>query len=333
MDFKKSKTVWFGITTLILAGLIYFAEPSRFLEALISADPLLLLPAFILGFSVFFVFTNTWHEFLTKVGLKSGYAYSFKLFMAGNFLNSVTPLGQFGGEPFMAYVINRNTDISYEKAFSTVLSGDIINGIPALTFIIGGTAYLLLFRSVSDIVLQTAYISFIIMLVGGPLVYLLWFKTGTVENIVLSVIKKISDVLGRGETIVEKFDKKMDGIQEAFEIIGEDPRHLFKTTIIAHLAFIMQIFCLYFILLSLGFNSSFTPLYFVVIISSLANFAPTPGGSGAFEATMAAVLTVFVQVSFATAITASIIFRLTTYWPGILVGYISLLDLENGEEK
>lgn len=54
------------------------------------------------GMSVMLVFGFTWHRFLHKLDIKHSYLESLKLFYSGQFLNSVTLLGQFGGEPAMA---------------------------------------------------------------------------------------------------------------------------------------------------------------------------------------------------------------------------------------
>jgi uncharacterized protein (TIRG00374 family) len=83
-----------------------------------------------------------------------------------------------------------------------------------------------------------------------------------------------------------------------------------------------------FVLLSLGIRPDFTPIYFTVTLSSLASFSPTPGGSGTFEAAFSGLMVFFFEVNIATAVTAAVLFRLTTYWPGLVIGYISLVGLE-----
>jgi len=333
MGSKLKKATWFGVTTAIIAGLIYFADLNKFIEALQSASLPLLVPAFAAGLSVFLVFGYTWHRFLTKVDIEVSYFQSLKLFLAGQFMNSITPLGQFGGEPLMAYIIRRNTDTSYEKAFSTVFSADIVNGIPMLTFVLGGALYLVLFSSINDVILQTVYAGIGLTFLGGVIVYLLWFKAGVIESYILGFLRFFSNFTGLGGFLVQKAEERLDRVQDSFETIGENPRHLFETAVVAHLSFVLQVFCLYFIMLSLGQNVDFTPLYFIIAIAGLANFAPTPGGSGAYEATMAGVLTFFLNIAFPVAITVAILFRLTTYWPGLLVGYLSFLSVENGGKK
>lgn len=328
MDSKKSKILWFSVTTVIFAGLIYFAEPSRFFEAIITAKLRFLIPAFFFGFSIYIVFTNTWHHFLTKVGIKSGYFNSFKLFMSGQFMNSVTPLGQFGGEPFMAYIIKRNTNLSYKEAFSTVLSGDLVNGIPPFTFVIGTAIYLLFFGSLNNIILKTLYAVFLMIAIGVPVIYLIWFKTENIEHIIISAAEKVTRNIGRGEIIVDKLKSKLEGLQEAFDVVGTDPRGVAKTTLIAHFFMVLQVVGLYFVILSLGAEANIAPLFFVVVLSGLANFTPTPGGAGAYEVAMSGLITFFIGLPKSTAITAAILFRLTTYWVGIVIGYFCLVSLE-----
>lgn len=328
MDSKIKKLIWFGVTTAIIVGLIYFADVNKFIEALQSASLPLLVPALATGMAVFLVFGYTWHRFLTKVDIDVSYFDSLNLFMAGQFLNSITPLGQFGGEPFMAYIIRKNTDKSYEKAFSTVFSADIVNGIPVLTFVLGGALYLIIFSSINDVILQTVYAGVGLTALGGLIVYLLWFKAGVIENYILGVLRFFSNLTGLGDSLVAGAEKRLAKVQESFETIGEDPRHLFETAVVAHLSFVLQVICLYFIMLSLGQNVEITPLYFIIAIAGLANFAPTPGGSGAYEATMAGILTFFLNIQLPVAITVAILFRLTTYWPGLIIGYISFLSVE-----
>lgn len=333
MDSRIEKALMFGVTTAIIAALIYFANVDKFVDALQSASIPLLIPAFISGFSVLLIFGYTWHRFLTKVGIEVSYLESLRLFLAGQFMNSITPLGQFGGEPFMAYIIRKNTDTSYEKAFSTVFSADVVNGIPMLTFVLGGSGFLLLFSSVNDVIIQTVYAGIGLTALGGLIVYLLWFKAGVIEDYVIRTLKFFSDLTGLGESLMERAEERLSRVQNSFEAIGENPRHLFETAVVAHLSFVLQVICLYFIMLSLGQSVDFTPLYFIIAISGLANFAPTPGGSGAYEATMAGILTFFLKINFPVAITVAILFRLTTYWPGLIVGYLSFLSVENEGRK
>lgn len=331
MDLDSSK-LWFGISTAVILVMIYLADVNRFISAIRSADTALLVPAYTAGLLVFLVYATVWHRFFRKMDVHIQFYDTIRMFMAGHFMNSITPLGQFGGEPFMAYIVNKNSEASYEKAFSAVLSADLVNAVPGFTFLLGGVTYLLFLGSMKDIVIQLAYIGVTSAVIVGLIVYLLWFKSGTIEKKILGILDRITSVIGRGKHLVESAEERFERTENAFKTVGEDPKHLFGTILVAHVAFILQTACLYFILLAVGVsNPTFTSIYFILILSELANFSPTPGGSGTFEAAMASMITVFIGADFAVGLVAAIIFRTTTYWPGIVIGYLSLNTLNGGK--
>lgn len=334
MDSRKQKILWFGVSTAIIAGLIYFADFNKFLNSLQAAKHIYLLPAFFFGMAVFTVYGYVWYHFFKSMKLGLSYFKSLRLFVASEFMNSITPLGQFGGEPLMAYIVSRNSDASYERSFSAVLSSDMVNAVPTITFVTGGVIYLLLFgSSVTNIIVQLFYIVLVGFFLGATLLYLLWFRTGTIESAILRIIQGIVSVTGRGEKYIGIAEERLARVEESFKTVGDSPRQLLKTGLIAHLAFLSQILCLYFVLLSLGYNVDFTPLYFVFTLSGLANYSPTPGGAGAYEGAMAGLLTLFIPgIPFADALIAGILFRMTTYWPGLIIGYLALNSIEYSEQ-
>lgn len=336
MDIKKikdSRTAWFGVSTLIILALIYIADLGRFTASVRSARLNYLIPALLLGIAVFPIWSYVWYRIFHKAGIELSFKKAVRIFMAGNFMNSITPLGQAGGEPLMAYLMQNNSEAGYEKSLSCILSADIINAVPNFTFLIGGTLYLAAFSSLNQFILNALYFALTIVAVGGGIVYFLWFESGTIESLVLKLAEKTSEKTGKGQETVEKLAEKLERIEKTFETVGKDPRYLVETAIFSHIAYLTAVLNFYLIMRSLGFTPNFTPIYFVTILSGLAGFSPTPGGSGTFEAAMAFFTTVFFPVSFATGLTAAILYRLSTYWPGLLLGYISLNTLQNGGGK
>lgn len=327
MDLKR--TGLFGVSTAIIVGMIYFADFNQVLSTAKGADKLILAAAIFVGLLNLPIWANSWHKLINRVGGEVSFFKALRLFTAGNFLNSITPLGQFGGEPLMAYVIKKNTDLEYEEGLSAVVSADIINAIPIFTFIIGGSAYLLLFNSLNSILLEMSYIALVIMVLGGSIAYLLWFKSGFLESKIIYLVKLLSRPLGGNYSLVEKIEEKITGMQETFRAVGEEPKELLKISLIAHLFFVCQVVSLYLVMLSVGVETDLTPLYFVLPTAALANFSPTPGGSGAYEVILAGVLTTFIGVPGTTAVTIAILYRFTTFWPSILLGYLSLISLSD----
>lgn len=331
MDNRLVKALWFGVSTAILGFVIYLADISLFMSALASADIFYLLPALVFGLLPFAVYGFTWYRFLNRVGENISYPKSVRMLFGGQFMNAITPVGQFGGEPFMAYVIKENTDLKYEEAFSTVLSADIVNAIPTFTFVAGGAIYLLFLGGLQDFLLQLLALTGLVLVLGGSIAYVLWFKSGTIEGAILRIIRLIVDLTGRGENVYIGVQERFRGVQDAFETIGGDPKYLVLTAVIIHTEFILRVICLYLVLASLGISSDLTPIYFVLAFAGIANFAPTPGGSGAYEVTQGGLISLFIGVDLATAIAASVLFRLTNYWASMIIGYVSLLTLRGGK--
>lgn len=326
---KDSKKLWFGVSTAVFLIIIYLADVGEFISAIQRADIRFLIPAYLIGTTPFFILAYVWHDFLKKTNPEIKYFKTLKLFMAGSFLNSITPLGQFGGEPFMAYIINRNTDSSYEEAFSAVLSADLINSIPGFTFLFGGGLYLLFFGAITDRVIRLVGLGVISSIALGLMLYFLWFRSGAIESKILGVLKTLANFFGRGDKIVEAAEERLNEVEEAFSTIGEDPKSLFKISLFPHIGFIVNTTVLYMLMLAFGIqNPAFISIFLVLIFSELANYSPTPGGSGTFEGAMAGLITLFMSVDFATALAVAMAYRTTNFWPGILLGYISLNSLE-----
>lgn len=328
---KTKQTAWFAAATIFLAALIILTDINEFLEAAKAADKKLILIALLTGLVPNLVWGNTWHSFLNKVGAGNTYTQNFRLFMAGDFLNKVTPMGQFGGEPAMAYIISRKTDLKYEKAFSAVISSDIINAIPTFTFVAAGATYLFLFGRLTSLITKTLIASGAIFVIGGSFSYLLWFRAGTIEKKVLQVATKISETLNRGEEIVASIESRFEVLEESFETIGNDSRHLLKTSLIAHIYYLFQSLTLYITLLALDIHVNLAAVFFVLPLAAVSNFTPTPGGTGAYEAVMATLLNLFFGISLPVALAASIIFRILTYWSDVVIGYISFISLGGKE--
>ena len=327
---KEKNILYFGLSTVIIIALIYLADSQKFLDSVSSAQPLEFGLSIVFGIAVFLIFAFTWHRFLSKIGVKTGFVDSFRLFMAGQFMNSITPLGQLGGEPVMAYIIQDNQDTSYEKALSAVVSADIVNTVPYITFMLGGAFYLLVFDSVQPGIAQTSLATMVIALIGGAFAYSLWFKAEKLEKIFKTILEKLYSFTGF--KVFSGLEENLEELRETLDSIGEDPVHLVTTAAVAHLAFGFQVISLYFVLSSISESVGLVPLYFVIAVSSLANFSPTPGGSGTFEGAMAGVLTPLSGIGFAQALTVGILYRVSTYWSGLLIGYISILGLRRGEK-
>ena len=98
-DWKTNKWLWYAITGLLFVGLLYFADAERFVRRLNEVDIPLFSVAVVVGFSSLGVWAWVWDRFFGQLAIPSTGSKTLRMFLTGHFLNSITPLGQFGGEP------------------------------------------------------------------------------------------------------------------------------------------------------------------------------------------------------------------------------------------
>lgn len=329
-NLKNSKILWYGISTLLLAILVLNTDVQKFVESLVKVDLFFMSLAMISGFSVFIIFGWIWYRIFKKVGIEADLKLSYELFMAGNFVNSITPLGQAGGEPFMAYLVSENTGSSYEKSLSAVISSDMINLIPALTYTILGVIYLMFFGLDLPGIKALVFILIVVSVILGGGGYLLWSKDNRLKNFLFVIADYLESKTNMSQKIIESIKERIVSAEQAFMDAGGDPVYLGKTALISHLYPLTQIIALWLILQGLGVEAGFGAIGLTVILSGLAHFSPTPGGTGTFEIAFAGLLVAFIpSIVFSDAVAAAVLFRLTSYWPGIPVGYLFLVHLKN----
>ena len=325
---KSNKWFWYAITGLLFVGLLYVADAEQFVATINQVDVPLFSVAVVIGFSSLTVWAWVWHRFFGQLAIQSTVSQTVRMFLTGQFLNSITPLGQFGGEPIMAYLISEVTDSNYERSLTAVVSSDILNAAPFFTFTLGGILYLAVFGTLAGFLVDVGIVATVILTVGGVIAYLLWSEDSTLTGGIHGILDRIEARLSHAEGIVDSLKESVERIEDSFQAAGNDRWFLVETAAVSHLAILAQIVSLYFVFLSMGVEPRFVPIYFLVTLSTVATLSPTPGGSGTYEAAFSGLMTFFYSVDLATALTAAVLFRLTTYWPGIVVGYLAMLTLD-----
>lgn len=327
-DSERIKNIlWFSVSTAIFALLISFADTKKILSALSEADPFFLSLSALAGIGIFFAWSSNWYNFFRISGIECSYGKTFQMFSAGQLLNSITPLGQFGGQPFMAYLISRHSETRFEKSMATVMSADLIALIPMTSLFLTGYSYLAITGTIPQKITSLSIIVFGLLLFGLTMGYIGWYRTGSLEKTLLIGFEKATDIVGAGESLVVKLEERLENVEKTFEKVGQNPKGVLVSLVVAHVSFMFKIAAFYGILFSLGIQMNFFHVMLVITLSQLANFSPTPGGAGTFEAAMAGIILLFINVQVATAVTAAILYRASTYWLGIILGYTCLNSL------
>lgn len=227
----------------------------------------------------------------------------------------------------MAYLISKHSDTSYEKSLATVMSADVLAIIPLSTFVILGYSYITITGTISGELTKMSIIASSLLLFGIVMSYLGWYRPGSLEKTLLKAVEAVTDFIGKGSGFVDELEDRLENVEETFKTVGENPKAVIKSLAITHAAFLLKMTAFYGVMLSVGLEMNAFQIMLLIPLASVANFSPTPGGAGTFEAAMAGLIILFVNVNFATALTAAILYRVSTYWVNIAVGYVTMSSL------
>lgn len=326
MNGTLRRYLWFLISTAILAALVYVSDYREFLAVLASADLQYTALAVVSGVFTLSMWAIVWHRFFGMLDIRIRFRDSFRLLLAGTFLNAMTPLGRFGGEPFVAHLIARRTDATFPQALSSVSSSDLSNALPFVTFGTAAVLYLVLFGTVGDIVADLVPWIAVLVAISVAAVYLVWF--GGIQSILgyIDGLVTFEQRFGRWQPYVESGKEKGRKTLAWMRDIGNRPRQIGPTLVVSHLAVVGHVGAAYFALLSVGVEPVAQTTILVVALSAFLTFSPTPGSMGTFEAGFAGLVVIFFPVAGATATSIAILYRIGTYLPGVVLGYVSLVS-------
>lgn len=294
MNLRKSIRPYIGIilTTIFLGLIIYAVDLEASVNALKSADPFFLGLALISANLPLLVYSFTWRKILSITGLQLSYFNTFRLVLANTFINNITPFGNIGGEAAATYILAKISDMSYGKSFTAVFTASIINFSPMLTFLIFGGLY-------------TGFYQILTIPILAFVIYILF---------------RDSDI---SVPLPESLDKFKQDFTEAKEIIKNSDGKIWPLIILTHFAVVFDVLSIVLIGLSLGFELYSASIFLVVPLARVANYVPTPGGTGPYELALSGLLSYFFLLTFADGVLVAVIYRAITYYTGTLIGYFS----------
>lgn len=263
---------------------------------------------------------------VTGYGLVDG----LRVFYITMFANSVTPLGQAGGEPFMAYLVSRDSGIPIEESFGAVLAADLLNTVHFFTLSFVGILIFVVFFPLHPLMSLVLKI-----LLGGVVVILAGLLVLARRRDLF--LKLLGGIGGRLRWLLDRAGQDGDGVlgrigrdylrekgRNFYGVVGQvlgRRRVMAKALLISHVAGLLGVAGLYLILFSLGVDHPFSVILFVLPAAFLAGYLPLPGGLGGIEVAMILLLTTIPPgMSDAVASAAALFFRLQTYWLVLFIG-------------
>ncbi|MFC4552164.1 MULTISPECIES: lysylphosphatidylglycerol synthase transmembrane domain-containing protein [Halorussus] len=261
---------------------------------------------------------RAWQIVLAELDVEVPYRRLSVTYLAATFANYVTPMGQAGGEPFIAYILSKDTEASYEDSLASVVTADLLNLLPFFNFAAIGLVYILLRTPMSEGV-ETLAQGLAVMAFGVPaLVYVGWRRRKGVEKVVLSVVRPVTNYTDR--ITVAGARRRIEEFYRSLERIAEEPRSLLHALVFSYIGWVFFAMPLYFSGLALDLPITLVLVLFIVPASTLAGLTPLPGGMAGVEAALVILLVALAPIPKGPALAATILYRFASYFFVLGVG-------------
>ncbi len=315
----------FTFAMLIIAAFTWVVGWADILNAIAMADTPLLGTGLLVSFGGLLLLGVTWWVVIRTV---AGYTLrdGMRVFFATQFANAVTPLGQLGGEPFIAYILSRDSDIPIEEGFGAVLAADVINAVQFFSLSFLGIVIFLVYFPLDPLVATVLKLILGLVVIVAAAFILLWTRKRLTLHLLGRVGKRLRwvfDHLGidrNGASTRRYLMEKGENFYAILEQVLQQERTVAVALVSSHVAGLAWVAGLYLILLSLGVDAPLSALLFVLPASMLAGYLPLPGGLGGIEVALTALLTGVAGVPLAAASAAALLFRVATYWTSLVIG-------------
>ncbi len=341
MDKNLRKAIYSSLgAVVILALFVTYVGWADILRALLSASPKYLVLGFITSLGIWIAWSASWLIVLGHVGHNFTLTKHLMLFFGGLFANNITPMGRMGGEPFMAWLISKNSDVNYEKSLGAVFTADVINQMPFFTLSVAGLMLFLAFNKATPIIRLISLLLLVVGVIISSFIFIAWTQKNYAQKIAVylgSIVSTVLDYIGFLTSSIEEklkedtISKKVDTFYKTIHSVVSTKSKFIKIVALSHIAWILQITVLYFFLLSVGWRQpSYILIMLVLPISALGSNIPSPGGSGGFEVFLIFLLIVIAGVPASQASVAAILYRTATYVVPTIVGGICVFELSTG---
>ncbi|MFC7076601.1 lysylphosphatidylglycerol synthase transmembrane domain-containing protein [Haloarcula halophila] len=261
---------------------------------------------------------KAWQIVLSVAGINERFSRLVVTYFAATFANYVTPLGQAGGEPFIAYVLSRDTDASYQDSLASVVTADLLNLFPFVTFAGVGFAALL-YQAQLPAAIEPLAGGLVVLSVGVPVVAAVgWRFRAPLKRGLLGLA---APVARRTRLLtLDGLRERLHETEAAFQRIARDRRALVKALSFSYVGWVFFALPLYAAAMAVGESIPLLLVFFIVPASTLAGLVPSPGGSGAVEATLGLLVYTLTPIDPVGATAIAILYRVASYVFALVVG-------------
>ncbi len=274
------------VTVLSLASVALFVflikkYPAEEILGLLSKVGLIHI-LILLGLTIVYLslYTIRWKRILKLEGYDISFKDLLSYRLAGYSFSYLTPLADYGGEPVVAYLMNKdNPKLSFSKSFASVIASRIISAIPESFFLIISISYVLFF------LVLPAKINFIFYILLGIVTLLLLF----IYYIILKKRHPLSKIIYFLKLDKLSFIKKnMSSIKNFDDLLNnlfhDHPKELLINVSLSFLALTSIISMFWLLARNLGIHLNFAEAITARSITSvIGSLVPVPANIGIGE--------------------------------------------------
>ena len=329
LDFADRRTIaqivgGFAIAGLVLYLLISFVGTGAVLTELRRAELRWVALGCLSTLVCLVAWGKAWQIVLEVSGVDVPFHRLVVTYFAATFANYVTPLGQAGGEPFIAYVLSRDTDASYEDSLASVVTADVLNLLPFFTFAGVGFAALLWQASLPETIEPLAA-GLAVLAVGVPALGAVGWRFR--RRLGYAVVRVVQPVVRRAPVLsAAGLLERMRDLDDAFQRIARDRRALVRALAFSYVGWVFFTMPLFFAGQAVGVSIAPLLVVFIVPASTLAGLVPSPGGTGAVTAALTVLLVALTTVGTpSTATTIALLYRVASYFFALVIGGVAAI--------
>ncbi|MFC7018107.1 MULTISPECIES: lysylphosphatidylglycerol synthase transmembrane domain-containing protein [Haloarcula] len=328
LDFVSRRTVvqivlGFAVAAVVLAVLVDFVGAANVRARLEAADMWWVAAGCLSTVFCLTAWGKAWQLVLEVAGIEERFSRLVVTYFAATFANYVTPLGQAGGEPFIAYVLSRDTEASYQDSLASVVTADLLNLFPFVTFAGVGFAALLYRASLPEAIEPLAG-GLVVLSVGVPLVAAIGWRFRV--QLRRGIVRATAPLARRTPVLtVEGVRERLHETEAAFQRIARDRHALAKALTFSYVGWVFFALPLYAAAMAVGESMPLLLVLFVVPASTLAGLVPSPGGSGAVEAALGLLVVTLTPIDPVGATAIAILYRVASYVFALVLGGVAAL--------
>ncbi len=335
---KITANIIFFVVVIVVLGVVIFSLND--IEDMINIIKDINVGFLFLGLSLMILHTLITNLclFFIQTGLSQnvGFWRSIHISNTEYLFNAITPFSS-GGQPFQAYYYMKN-GLSGDEAVSVLVSNFTVYQFVLTVF---STIGILIFLPrVGQAVNQNVFVVLIGYIINTAILiglFLISFVKGF-KRLLKGFFKGLGKIKFLNKTMTKLEAKTFDFVenyQKGTKKLFTKKRVLIGATLLR----ILDMFIFYsipiFIFLSLNVTVEFKDYLFVIMMAAFAtNFMmwiPTPGATGGIEWAFTVLFTTMIT-STSIVVAAMMIWRIITYYLGMVSGFVSYIIIEKGSK-